>query len=217
MFDEKKIRADGKQLLMPLRTIWKLPKDRKYKLLDIGAAKERYLEKFLPDNVEYHGLDFDGHQDYSCDLNKLPIPIEDNQFDIILCLETLEHTIWPHKVIKEILRIAKPDARFFLSMPNEYNFYCRFNFLIGRKTSVQLPPFAVVERAGHIQTPRVKDIVGFFSTYIDVKEIEYRWHSRSSVHGTPIKKFLSSIFDSIIDSLANFYPSLFARVVVVRN
>jgi SAM-dependent methyltransferase len=214
---KKKIRPDGKQLLMPIEAISRLPKNKTYKLLDVGAAKERYLESFLPENVKYFGLDLDGDQDYSCDLNQLPIPIKDNEFDIILCLETLEHTVYPHKVMKELLRIAKPDALFFLSMPNEYNFYCRINFLLARKTSVQLPPFAVVERFGHVQTPRVKDILNFFSKYINIREAEYRWHSRSSVHGTPIKKAISSLVDKIIDFLASINPSLFARVVVVRN
>ena len=141
MIPSEKANPGIKQFFMPTRVLQDLPADRSYKLLDIGAAKERYLAGFLPKNIKYHGQDIAGNQEHNFDLNKFPYPLKDGQFDIIVCLETLEHTVYPHKVMQELKRIAKPDALFFLSMPNEYNFYCRLNFLFGKKTSMQLPPF----------------------------------------------------------------------------
>ena len=83
--------------------------------------------------------------------------------------------------MQELLRIAKPKALFLLSMPNEYNFYCRLNFLIAKKTEVQ-EPFQIIEKHQHIQLPRVKDLIKFFSSYIQIEEIDYQWYSRTGGH-----------------------------------
>ncbi len=210
-----KLRNDGGAFILPINTIWRLPKDKTYNLLDIGAA-ENYLKELLPENVNYFSLDVAGKQNYIHNLDKFPMPISDDQFDIIVCLETLEHTMYPHKVMKELLRISKPNALFFLSMPNEYNFYCRFNYLIGKKTSVQ-EPFMVVEKHRHIHLPRVKDVLDFFSDYVHIKETDYKWYSRTGAHGTGFKKKVFLIIDKIINKFSKIYPALFTRTVVIKG
>ena len=210
-----KIRNDGGAFILPIKTIWKLPKNKTYKLLDVGAA-EGYLKTLLPENIKYFSLDVMGKQNYIHNLDEFPVPIPNNQFDILVCLETLEHTMYPYKIMKELLRISKPKALFFLSMPNEYNFYCRFNYLIGKKTSVQ-EPFMVVEKHRHIHLPRVKDILNFFSYYLNIKEIDYKWYSRTSAHGKGFKKKIFLIIDKIINKFAKIYPSLFTRTVVIKG
>lgn len=211
----KKLRSDGKQFILPLRTLQKLPKNKTYKLLDIGAD-DNYIRSFLPENIKYYSLDYQGDQDYIHNLDNFPIPIGNGQFDIILCLETLEHTLYPHKIMQEIVRIAKPNALFLLSMPNEYNFYCRLNFLLARKTTVQ-EPFQVIEKHHHIQVPRVKDILKFFSQHIDIGEIGYGWYSRTAAHNPGLKGKISINIDKLINKLAPISPNLFSRTVVVRG
>ena len=140
----KGLKNGSGQFILPIKILQHLPKNKRYKLLDVGAG-ECYLKHFLPDNVEYFSLDYNGKHDYIHNLDNFPISIKNNEFDIIVCLETLEHVLYPHKVMEELLRIAKPDALFILSMPNEYNFYCRLNFLFGIKTDMQ-EPFQVIEK-----------------------------------------------------------------------
>ena len=149
-------------------------------------------------------MDCIGKQDFVYNLDEFPIPIKDNSFDIIVSLVTLEHTLYPHKVIKELLRIAKPKALFLLSMPNEYNFYCRLNFLIGKKTEVQ-EPFQVIEKHLHIQLPRVKDLIKFFSSYVQIEEVDYQWYSRTGGGAIQILKgnFLFLLINSLINFLQN--------------
>ena len=77
--------------------------NKKLKLLEVGA-QHGILEMFLPKNISYISLDMDEKSDYNVDLNKSKIPFDNNNFDIIVCLETLEHTLYPHKVIKELKR-----------------------------------------------------------------------------------------------------------------
>ena len=110
-----------------------LPKiDKKLNLLEVGA-QHGILEKFLPENISYVSLDMDEHSDYNVDLNKEKMPFDDENFDIVVCLETLEHTLYPSKIIEELKRVLKKDGTMILSMPNEYNFYLRLHYLFGKK------------------------------------------------------------------------------------
>lgn len=212
---EKNIRSDAKQFRLPVKFLNSLPKNRKYSLLDIGADK-KYLKDFLPNNVKYHSLDYMGDHNFVFNLNKGKIPIKNSTFDIIVCLETLEHTLYPKRIMKEILRISKPDAVFLMSMPNEYNFYCRLNFLLGRKTMVQ-EPFMVAEKNLHIHYPRVRDVLHFFSEYLNIIETDFPWHSRNSFHAKGLSGKISLLADKIISPLSKISPSLFSRVVVVKG
>jgi 2-polyprenyl-3-methyl-5-hydroxy-6-metoxy-1,4-benzoquinol methylase len=216
--DISKISSDRKQFVLPALTINKLPKDKKYKLLDVGSC-DCDLKNFLTENIEYYSLDCTqeyAKHDYIHDLDKFPIPIKDNQFDIIVCLETLEHTLYPDRVMKELLRLGKKDAIFFLSIPNEYNLYCRLNYLFGRKTENQ-ETFQLAEKHLHVQVPRVKDILKFFSQYLKIEKIDYRWLSRTGGRSSGLKKSVFLFLDRIINFLAKIYPSMFARTVVVMG
>ncbi len=190
-----------------------LPKNKEYKLLDIGAG-EKILEKLLPENIKYSSLDFEGNYDYLADLDKGTIPIKDKTFDIIVCTETLEHVLYPHKIMEEILRIAKPNALFILSMPNELNLYIRLQYLFNIKTQVQTP-FKTITNHLHIHTPRAKDVYNFFSEYIKIKEVFYCWYSRSYYTNNGLKRGIISFFDSLFNLLSNFNPNLFSRNVLV--
>jgi len=192
--------------------IRKLPK-REYKLLDIGCA-DKHLRDLLPSNVWYSSMDYK-EADFIRDLDKLPLNLDPYwKFDIIVCLETLEHTIRPHEVMKEIVNLSTEKTIFFLSMPNEYNFYCRINFLMGRKTSVQ-EPFMTVEKHLHIHSPRIKDIDNFFSEYVKIHKRFYCWYSRKSEHGKFKRLFVA--IDRIMNQLAQVSPSLFSRNLMIMG
>ncbi len=181
-------------------------------LLDIGSAEE-HLKELLPKTVSYKGLDYKGDHDYIRNLDNLPLKIKET-FDVVVCLETLEHTKSPHAVMKEILKLGKPGAVFFLSVPNEYNFYCRLNFLLARKTSVQ-ETFNIVDKHLHIHAPRVKDALNFFSEYLDIKDVHYCWYSRTSEHGKGVSKNVFRAIDKGLDKMSRVSPSLFSRSTLV--
>ena len=46
------------------------------------------------------------------------LPFADRQFDFISCLGALEHFLEPEAALQEMIRVAKPDARFLLLVPN---------------------------------------------------------------------------------------------------
>ena len=47
------------------------------------------------------------------------LPFADNTFDVVLCTEVLEHTVAPDRVIRELMRVARPGGRVVVSIPNE--------------------------------------------------------------------------------------------------
>jgi len=65
-----------------------------------------------------------------CDLNKEKLPYPDNQFDIIIFTEVIEHIYNPGFVLKEINRILKPKGKLYLSTPNLINIKNKMEFLL---------------------------------------------------------------------------------------
>lgn len=197
----------AKQYKVTLDFLSKLKEN--FKILEIGAQNE-LARDYIPKNMSYYSLDIDGNPDYKVDLNKQKIPVKDNTFDILICLEMLEHTLYPKKVIKELKRVTKKDGIFILSLPNDYNFWLRLNYLFGIKSKMTDEPFEVVSKLQHIHKPRVKDILDLFSENFKIMEIYPVWQSRAGY-----KNDFFNSFDRIINSLAKIHPSLFARLIVV--
>jgi len=52
------------------------------------------------------------------DISSDRFPLQDDSFDIVLCLETLEHLENPHHCIWEIKRVLKENGIFIVSIPN---------------------------------------------------------------------------------------------------
>jgi SAM-dependent methyltransferase len=187
--------------------------DRPVKLLEIGAGNME-VKGLLPKNIIYHSMDFGNENNptlnkqnkytYMFNLDNPKIPIKDNSYDIVVCFETLEHVMYPKRVLKEIRRIAKKNALLFFSLPNEYNFVQRSYYLFAKKTMCE-EPFEVVEKHLHIHKPRVKDIISFFSEF-EIREVYYVWQS---VH-------IPGFIDKAIDFIAKICPSLFSRMVIIR-
>lgn len=179
------------------------------KILEVGAQDE-VLKKFIPKGMSYETIDMYGTPDYKIDLNVENIPVEDNVYDVMICLETLEHTLYPKEIIKELKRVTKKDGLFILSMPNDYNFWLRIYYLFGMKSVCTDEPFEVVTKFQHIHKPRVKDILKFFSERFIILKTIPLWQSRSGTENNFFYKI-----DKIINFLAKRIPSLFSRLIIV--
>jgi len=188
--------------------------NRKMKLLDVGAG-EMELKKVLPSNFIYHSLDYgtrsneniksEKEHTYLFNLDKGRFPIKDNVYDVVVCLDTLEHVLEPEKVIEEIKRVAKKDAIFYLGMPNEYNFVLRLSHLFGRVTFCD-EPFQIVTKHLHIHKPRTKDIVNLFSKHFHLIKVNYFWYHYR----------LPNMINHCINLIAQIIPSLFSKQVIVK-
>ena len=85
------------------------------KVLDIGAGKSPY-EMFFKNASQYIRLDNRDYKgiDIVADITK-KIPIKNEDFDSIICIQVLEHVRDPKHVINEIHRILKKDGRCLLT------------------------------------------------------------------------------------------------------
>jgi hypothetical protein len=87
------------------------------KILDVGAD-QCGLKKLLPGGTEYTGIGLGGTVDVEIDLEKDKLPYEDNSFDCVLCLDTLEHLNNIHAVFDELCRVT--SQYLITSLPNPW-------------------------------------------------------------------------------------------------
>jgi len=81
-----------------------------------GFALPKILGKYIILNFEMkHKPDVIG--------NATDLPIKTSSIDSVLLIETLEHTLYPEKVILEISRILKPNGYLIFSMPFLYKIH----------------------------------------------------------------------------------------------
>lgn len=59
--------------------------------------------------IEYH----------QWDLNKTPLPLPSEAFDVVVCLEVIEHIENQEGLVAELYRVLKPGGRVLLSIPNK--------------------------------------------------------------------------------------------------
>lgn len=101
------------------------------KILDAGAGELKY-KKFCA-HLNYASQDFgqydgegntEGLQTKKWDNSKLDIvsditkiPVDNNSYDTIMCIEVLEHLPEPINAIKEFSRIIKPNGKLIITAP----------------------------------------------------------------------------------------------------
>lgn len=79
--------------------------------LNLGCGKDIKEDWINLDLTEREGVDV------AHDLNKLPLPFENDKFDIILCKDVLEHVNY-HPLINDIHRILKSGGLLIIRVPH---------------------------------------------------------------------------------------------------
>ena len=75
-------------------------------------------------------------------LEEFILPFEDEQFDVIIMCEVLEHLSFnPLPLLKEINRVGAPGSIFYVSMPNATSIYHRVAVATGCAGGVQVSEF----------------------------------------------------------------------------
>jgi SAM-dependent methyltransferase len=111
----------------------------------------------------------------------------DFKFDIIVCMEVLEHLKYPEKMVETIKRLARD--RIIISLPNECNLWTRIRMVLG--LGINDLPF---DSEYHIHFPTLKQSEEFVSKHFKIVNKRY-W-----VYGLP--------------QFFRFLPNLFARGVI---
>lgn len=116
------------------------------KILDAGAGESRYkkycshLDYVSQDIAEYEGEEINegihtSKRDYtalSIQSDICDIPVESNTFDVIMCIEVLEHVEDPLPALAELNRILKKGGKLILTAPfNSLTHYAPYHFSTG--------------------------------------------------------------------------------------
>jgi SAM-dependent methyltransferase len=84
------------------------------RILDVGCGVKPYLP-FFASAREYVGVDVvpNPHADVIAPIEELPF--EDGAFDVVLCIQVLEHVDDPARAVRELRRVCAPGGRVLAS------------------------------------------------------------------------------------------------------
>ena len=98
------------------------------RVLDVASGTGHYVESSERFGAIAFGIDLSGHacrmaksrsrRGIVCRSDAESLPFRGNAFDLVLCLQLLEHVTAPENVLWEITRVLKPGGSLFLSAPN---------------------------------------------------------------------------------------------------
>ena len=99
------------------------------KVLDVGCGEKFYKKYF--ENSDYVGLDFPSNTaDHSKNIKSPDIwgdgqklPLKKESFDLIICIQVIEHIPNTSEVIEEFNRVLLPGGKLFLSVPHSYRIH----------------------------------------------------------------------------------------------
>ena len=102
----------------------------KLKILDLPAGNGLLAERLRGRGHDVICADINSERpEYVFANLEKSLPFPDTSFDIVICLEGIEHVIEPYHLIKEICKITKPDGHIIISQPNVQSFFSRLRFL----------------------------------------------------------------------------------------
>lgn len=150
---------------------------KKLKILDIPAGNGLVSEFLRTQGHDVTSADINSEHPNYVNVNmEQPFPFENAVFDVVICLEGIEHVVEPHSLIKEICRVLKPGGGGILSMPNIQSLYSRLEFLFTGTFYQFDPKFSRHPRGklldrGHISPVSLPQLHYMFAEH-DVRLIE---------------------------------------------
>jgi SAM-dependent methyltransferase len=95
---------------------------RGLRVLDVGCGDRPY-DTLLRDAGEVVGFDVPGNPRADVHGTIDAIPIGDASFDVVLCLQVLEHVPDPGAAVRELRRVVRPGGRVLLSTHGIYPYH----------------------------------------------------------------------------------------------
>tara|TARA_B110001450_G_C17545168_1_gene450254 strand:- start:182 stop:865 length:684 start_codon:yes stop_codon:yes gene_type:complete len=103
-------------------------------ILDLGCGRGEFLNEFINQGMEGHGVDFSDFAIKHCpkarinvmDIEKENIPYPDNTFDVVYSKSFVEHFYYPEKIFNEAYRVLKPGGTIITLTPEWQYIYKSF-------------------------------------------------------------------------------------------
>ena len=137
---------------------------RGHSVLDVGCGDgARYGARLRDSGLQVHGVDISGvavaearKRGIDARVARLEgvLPYPDASFDVVICLEVLEHLVDPETVAREIRRVLKPGGRALISVPNTGFYTTRLELLFTGHFNPRGSP--VTQRAYPWRDPHVR-------------------------------------------------------------
>lgn len=145
------------------------------RLLDVGCGNGNIAEqiKGLKLVQEIYGVDIDekllgeakkkGMITSKVDLEKERLPFPDSFFDVILCIDVIEHIVNIYHLLSEIRRTLRTNGCLIISTPNIQFIYHIIRLILGYGPKTSFDPHRDYYRAnlydgGHIHYFTIKDL-----------------------------------------------------------
>jgi len=102
------------------------------KILDAGCGEGLLVEQFCERGFDVSGIDMHYESEYVLRGNICATDYESGSFDMIMCLDVLEHLSYEdqEKAINEFHRILAPNGVLLITVPNLAHFASRVSFLL---------------------------------------------------------------------------------------
>ena len=183
-------------LLELVSTLEGLAADMPAKVLDFGAGNVPYRSLF--EGARYIAADVE--QNYAGDIDliigELPLALDDDSIDLILCIYVLEHIKDYAKILTEFRRILRPGGRLFVATPfihREHEAPNDFH----RPTS-----FSLAQDLEHIGPTVVRKVgSGWFTLYSLANEMHIKEGERFSQSN--ISRWIRGSFNHLLLPLCN--------------
>jgi len=92
------------------------------RVLDVGCGDDPYGE-LLTGAAEVVGFDMPGNPHADLHGSIEAIPVADASFDVVLCIQVLEHVPDPPAAVRELRRVVRPGGRVLASTHGVYPFH----------------------------------------------------------------------------------------------
>jgi SAM-dependent methyltransferase len=165
------------------------------RLLDVGCGNGTWLRAAadlgaVPTGVDISQVALDACRQAlpSAELYCEPaeeLPFSESEFDFVSCLGALEHVLKPQVALREMIRVAKPDAPFLFLVPNAGFLSRKLGFYSGTEQAAvceewrSLPGWQdLFESVGLRVLRRWKDLHVLSPSWI-LRESWYRWPLRA--------------------------------------
>lgn len=168
------------------------------KKLNLGAGEDK-LEGFI--NIDWNDL---ANPDVKHDLNSVPYPFKDNEFDYIEASHVLEHLDRPFDVMKEMHRLLKPGGVLRVKVPHFSRGFTHAEHAHG--FDVTFPHYFN------------KNFLrgGYFGVDYELESMHLKWFAFAHLmphmgYGKTIIGVLN-VIDAVVSFLANLSPALCSRL-----
>lgn len=104
---------------------------RKRKIIDLGCGEGVLVKEYCRKGFDITGLDLNFKSKYVKKGSLLNPKLPKNYYDIILCLDVIEHLHFHEQklAVDNMARMLKPGGKLFITIPNLAHFASRFTFL----------------------------------------------------------------------------------------